>query len=68
MTTLAPVLAVDIGGTKTVVALVHGTTETRKTVRFPTPRSAPDALQLLLRHCRNLLSDTPVRSEERRVG
>ena len=60
MTNLAPVLAVDIGGTKTAVAIVHGTAGTHKTVRFPTPRSAPDALQLLLRHCRNLLSDTPV--------
>lgn len=55
MSTEAAVLAVDLGGTKTAVSLARGRTTARKTVRFPTPRTATETLVLLERHASNLL-------------
>lgn len=57
----ARVLAVDVGGTKTVVALASAATGARFTaMRFPTPATATETLTVLLRHCRTLVTESAV--------
>lgn len=61
MSSPARVLAVDVGGTKTAVALADPADATRTTVRFPTPATAQATVELIARHCRTMLAESRVR-------
>lgn len=60
MTAPARVFAVDVGGTKTAVALADPADATRTTVRFPTPASAQATLELIERHFRSMSEGSSV--------
>lgn len=53
----APFLALDIGGTKTALAVADGTSARAQRTTFATERTGPDTLARLLREARRLLTD-----------